>query len=261
MTNRIIFALQKVGVGKTTSTVAIAEILAETGYRVLVVDADSQGNATRMITGRSIYENSGRTIIEAIQAGDAEPYIQQIKPGLDLIPAEDRFAVFSRLIYTSKISNPYAVFKRLLEPVESRYDYVFIDVGPSLGDSLINAIVYADHIVIPQDGGDLAMDTLLRFTEFVDSTRDEGHTSAEILGIFFTMRDRRSKYERDIAAGVREAYGDLVFDTEVRRKVRLKEMSAEGINTIDEAMDDYIALAEEITKRIDHRNSKGENRK
>ena len=85
------------------------------------------------------------------------------------------------------------------------------------------------------------MDALLRFTEFVDSTRDEGHTNAEILGIFFTMRDRRSKYERDIAAGVREAYGDLVFDTEVRRKVRPKEMSAEGINTIDEAMDDYIA--------------------
>ena len=87
------------------------------------------------------------------------------------------------------------------------------------------------------------MDALLRFTEFVDSTRDEGHTNAEILGIFFTMRDRRSKYDRDIAAGVREAYGDLVFDTEVRRKVRPKEMSAEGINTIDEAMDDYIALS------------------
>ena len=72
------------------------------------------------------------------------------------------------------------------------------------------------------------------------------------------MRDRRSRYERDIAAGVCEAYGDLVFDTEVRRKVRLKEMSAEGISTIDEAMDDYIALAEEITKRID-RKTRGEN--
>ena len=84
MTNCVIIALQKGGVGKTTSTVAIAEILAETGYRVLVVDADSQGNATRMLTGRSIYENSGRTIIAASQAGDAEPYIQQIKPGLDL---------------------------------------------------------------------------------------------------------------------------------------------------------------------------------
>ena len=253
MTERIIFALQKGGVGKTTSTVAVAEILAATGYSVLVVDADSQGNATRMLTGRSIYENSGRTIMEAVKEGNARPYIQEIKPGLALLPAEDKFAIFSRHIYTSRVSNPYAVFKRLLEPVESRYDYVFIDVGPSLGDTLINAIVYADHVIVPQDGGDLAMDALLRFTEFVDATRAGRHTKAEILGIFFTMRDRRSRYEKDIAAGVREAYGNLVFDTEVRRRVRIKEMSADGISTIEEAMEDYIALTEEIVNRISHR--------
>lgn len=256
MTERIIFALQKGGVGKTMSTVAVAEILAEAGYRVLVVDADSQGNATRVLTGGSIYENSGCTIMEAIQAGDAAPYIMEVKPGLDLIPAEDKFATFSRYISTSRVSNPHAVFKRLLEPVESRYDYVFIDVGPTLGDALVNAIVYADHVIIPQDGGDLSMDALLRFTEFVDAIRAEGHTKAEILGIFFTMRDRRSRYEKDIAAGIREAYGDLVLDSEVRRRVRIKEMSATGINTIDEAMEDYIALTEEIVNRIHRKESK-----
>lgn len=256
MTERIIFALQKGGVGKTMSTAAVAEILAEAGYRVLVVDADSQGNATRVLTGGSIYENSGYTIMEAIQAGDAAPYIMEVKPGLDLIPAEDKFATFSRYISTSRVSNPHAVFKRLLEPVESRYDYVFIDVGPTLGDALVNAIVYADHVIIPQDGGDLSMDALLRFTEFVDAIRAEGHTKAEILGIFFTMRDRRSRYEKDIAAGIREAYGDLVLDSEVRRRVRIKEMSATGINTIDEAMEDYIALTEEIVNRIHRKESK-----
>ena len=253
MTERIIFALQKGGVGKTASTTAVAEILAATGYRVLVVDADSQGNATRILTGKSIYENSGYTIMEAIQAGDATSYIMEIKPGLDLIPAEDKFATFSRYIGTSRINNPHAVFKRLLEPVESRYDYVFIDVGPTLGDALINAIVYADHVIIPQDGGDLSMDALLRFTEFVDAIRSEGHTKAEILGIFFAMRDRRSRYEKDITTGVREAYGDLVFDSEVRRRVRIKEMSATGIETVDAAMEDYIALTEEIVNRINHK--------
>lgn len=256
MTQRIIFALQKGGAGKTTSTAAVAEILAATGYRVLVVDADSQGNATRILTGRSIYENTGYTIMEAIQAGDATSYIMEIKPGIDLIPAEDKFSTFSRYISTARVSNPHAVFKRLLEPVESRYDYVFIDVGPSLGDALVNAIVYADYVIIPQDGGDLAMDALLRFTEFVDAIRAEGHTKAEILGIFFTMRDRRSRYEKDISSGVREAYGDLVFDTEVRRRVRLKEMSATGIDTIDESMEDYIALTEEIVNRIHRKEHK-----
>lgn len=253
MTKRIIFALQKGGVGKTTSTVAIAEILAATGYRVLVVDADSQGNATRILTGSSIYDNTGRTIMEAIQEGNATPYIIQTNQGLDLIPAEDRFSTFSRYIHTSGIKNPYGVFKRLLEPIERGYDFVFIDVGPSLGDAMINAIVYADHIVVPMDGGDLSMDALIRFDEFIATTRNEGHTNAELLGIFFTLRDRRSRYEKDITAGVREAYGTMVFDTEVVRRVRIKEMSADGINTIDEAMGDYTALAEEILNRINQR--------
>lgn len=253
MTKRIIFALQKGGVGKTTSTVAIAEILAETGRRVLVVDADSQGNATRILTGSSIYDNTGHTIMEAIQAGNAEPYIQQVNLNLDLIPAEDKFSAFSRYIYTAGISNPYGVFKRLLEPIENRYDYVFIDVGPSLGDAMINAIVYADYVVVPLECGDLAMDALIRYAEFVETTKNEGHTKAELLGIFFTMRDLRSKYERDITAGVREVFGDMVFDHEIRRRVRIKEMSADGINVLDEAMEDYAALAEEIINRIERK--------
>lgn len=253
MTKRLIFGLQKGGVGKTTSTVAIAEILAETGYRVLVVDADSQGNATRILTGRSIYENSGRTIMEAIQARDAEPYIREIKPGIDLLPAEDKFSLFSRYIYTSGIKNPFGVFKRLLEPLEHRYDFVFVDIGPALGDAMVNAIVYADYIIVPQDGGDLAMDALLRFDEFVEASRNEGHTHAELLGIFFTMRDRRSRYERDVSAGVRQVYGEQVFETEVRRRAKMKEMSAIGIDTSDEVMEDYIALTEEILKRINRK--------
>ena len=250
MPHRIIFALQKGGVGKTTSTVASAEILAAAGYRVLVVDMDSQGNATRMMTGESIYKFSGRTTMEAIRAGDAEPYIYNVRDNLDLIPAEDRLAAFSRYIYTSRISNPYATLKRLLEPIESRYDFVFVDVGPTLGDTVVNAIVYADHIIIPVDLGDLAMDAMVRFMEFVDESRAEGHTNATALGILLTMKDGRTKYERDVAESIRGAYGDLVFQSEIHRRVSLKEMSAAGVDLGAEAMEYYFSLVEEIIKRI-----------
>lgn len=251
MPNRVIFALQKGGVGKTTSTVAVSEILAAAGYRVLVVDMDSQGNATRMLTGESIYNNTGRTVMEAIQDGNAEPYIQTVRDGLDLLPSEDRLAAFSRFIYTSRVANPYAVLKRLLEPVEGRYDFVFIDVGPSLGDAVINAIVYADSIIVPVDLGDLAMDAMVRFIEFVEEAKQEGHTSAQILGILLTMRDGRTRYEREVSDGIRAAYGDLVFDSEIRRRVKIKEMSAGGIDLEAPAMEDYYALVEEIIKRTD----------
>lgn len=250
MPKRVTFALQKGGVGKTTSTVSTAEILAAAGYRVLVVDFDSQGNATKMLTGNSIYQYSGKTIMEAIQQGDAEPFILPVKDGLDLIPAEDRLAAFSRYIYTARINNPYAVLKRLLGPIESRYDFVFIDVGPSLGDTVINAIVYADDIIIPVDMGDLALDAMVRFIEFVDESRAEGHTNAQISGILLTMRDGRPiRYERDITEGLRATYGDLVFNSEIRRLTKIKEIAAGGVNLEDPAMEDYISLVEEIIER------------
>ena len=250
MPHRIMFGLQKGGVGKTTSTVAVAEKLASSGYRVLVVDFDSQGNTTRMLTGKSIYEYSGSTIMEAIQTGNADPYIFGINANLELIPAEDKLSTFSRYIYTSGMANPYAALKRVLEPIEDSYDFVFIDVGPTLGDTVINAIVYVDHIIIPVDGGDLAMEAMVRFMEFIEATREEGHTGAEVLGIAITMRDRRSKYEKDVSDMIRQAYGPLVFETEIGRRVKIKEMSAEGIDLVEPAMEDYFSLTSEIMSRL-----------
>lgn len=251
MTQRIIFALQKGGVGKTSSTVAVAEIMAATGHKVLVVDFDSQGNATKMLTKNSIYKYSGRTIMEAIKERNAEPYILRVKERLDLIPAEDKLALFPQHIYTNEIKTPYAVLKRLLAPIEGRYDFVFVDVGPTLGDNMINAIVYADHIFIPLDTGDFAMDAMVRFIKFVNDAREKRFTRATVGGIFLTMRDGRStKYEREISEGIREAYGDLIFKTEIHRRVKIKEMSSEGVDVVAPAMEDYIDLTEEILKKI-----------
>ena len=251
MTVRIMFGLQKGGVGKSTSTAAVAEILAASGYKVLVVDFDSQGNATKMLTQNSIYKYSGRTIMEAIRERSVTQYIVNVKEGLDLLPAEDKLALFSQHIYTNEIKTPYAVLKRILTPIESRYDFVFVDVGPTLGDNMINAIVYVDHIYIPLDTGDFAMDAMVRFIKFVNDAREKRFTRAKIGGIFLTMRDGRStKYEREISEGIREAYGDLIFKTEIHRRVKIKEMSSEGVDVVAAAMEDYLDLTEEILQRI-----------
>ena len=98
--------------------------------------------------------------------------------------------------------------------------------------------------------GDLALDAMVRFMEFVDETRAEGHTGAKISGIVLTMRDGRPiRYEKDITEGLRAAYGNLVFDSEIRRLVKIKEIAAAGVNLDDPAMGDYISLAEEIIDR------------
>ena len=254
MPKRIMFALQKGGVGKTSSTAVVAEILAAAGYKILVVDFDSQGNATKILTQNSIYQYSGNTIMEAIQQRDAVPYIIPVKDGLDLLPAEDKLAMVSRFIYTHKIDNPYGVLKRLLEPIEAAYDFVFIDAGPSLGDHMINALVYADDVIVPVDMGDLALDALVRYVEFVDATRAEGHSNARITGILLTMKDgRETRYERDVAEGLRAEYGELVFNTAIHRRVKIKEISATGINLNEPAMEDYFVFVEELIDRISHK--------
>lgn len=250
MTTRIVFATNKGGSGKSTSTAICAEILAAAGYKVLAIDFDSQGNLTRILTGKSKYKFRGRTIMEAVQEGNAEPYIVNLNNRLDLIPAEDRLAIFSRHIYTARIDNPYATLKRVLAPIDGRYDFVFIDVSPSLGDTVINAIIYADHVIVPVDSGELGMDALIGFQEFVEATKEEGHTNADIFGILLTMRDRRSKYEKDISDGLRAAFGNLVFKTEIGRKVKIKEMAATGIDLSSPALEEYFGLVEEILKKI-----------
>lgn len=251
MAKRLTFALQKGGVGKSTTTASVAEIMATAGFDVLVVDFDSQGDTTKILTQNSIYDYTGKTIMEAIQQGDARPYIVPVSNGLDLIPAEDKLATLPRHIYTKRIDNPYAVLKRLLEPLEDDYDYIFVDVGPSLGDHMINAIVYADRIIIPVDCGDLAMDAMVRFIKFVEAIAKEGHSSAEIAGILLTMRDGRTRYEREISEGVRAIYGDLVMQTEIRRLVRIKEISVKGIKVEDESMSDYFSLVEEMISKFE----------
>ena len=254
MVNRISFATNKGGVGKSTSTAFCAKILAELGYKVLAVDMDSQGNLTRILTQNSIYKYSGHTIMEALQTGDAAPYILNVREGLDMLTADDMLATFPRFIYTSKVNSPYAVLKRLLQPIEGNYDFVFVDAGPSLGDHMINTIVYVDKIFIPVDTADLGMDAMIRFIEFVDDSREEGHTNAVIDVILLTMKDgRMTRYEQDISDGLRSAYGDLVFASEIRRRVKIKEMSANGIDINSEATEDYIALTEEIIERVNRR--------
>lgn len=253
MAHKIMYGLQKGGVGKTSSTVSTAEILAAAGYKVLVVDLDSQGNATKMLTGESIYKHTGNTIMEAILEVDAEPYILAVKEGLDLIPAEDHLAAFSRYVYTQKVVKPSEVLKRLLEPIESRYDFVFVDVGPTLGDTVINALIYADYIIVPVELGELAMDAMVRMLQFVEDAKKEGHNAADVLGIVLTMKDGRVKNEREIGEAIRAGYGTLVFDSEIRRRARIKEIPSKGVDLTDAAMEDYIVLVDEIITRIKQR--------
>lgn len=261
---KILNGIQKGGVGKTTTTAIMAEILAESGYRVLVMDLDSQGNATKMLTQRNIYEFSGKTVLEAIKEADPNRYIVEIKENLFLLPAEDMLATYSRYIYTSNFQRPLHVLKEAMQDIEGEYDFLIMDLPPNMGDVVLSAIVYADFINIPVQCEAFAMDALDRFVSFVQEAKEEGHTQAEIIGILLTMKDNRSVSEKLIADTIKRNYEDLVYEPEVKRKSRLKDYSLMGI-TMDRkidliALEEYLIFTEELIHRIKEVNTRGKKR-
>ena len=261
MAHKIMVSIQKGGVGKSTTTSILAEMFAVSGFKVLVIDLDSQGNTTQMITQQSIYENSGKTILEAIKEVDPGKYLLHPKENIDLLPADDMLVSFSRYIYQERVSNPINALGNTIRQIESDYDIILMDCPPNLGDIVLNAIVYSDYIIIPVKPEAFGKDAVERFIDNIEEAKNAGHTTAEILGILFTLRDTRIRLEKTVGGDIRERYGNLVFDTEIRLRARLEEYALTGVRMDKkadiEALEDYISLAEEVIKRIKEMNGSG----
>lgn len=220
----------------------------------MVIDLDSQGNSTKMLTQQSIYDFSNHTIMEAMKEEDATNYALLVKENLSIIPAEDMLVTFGRYIYTNRVSEPIRVLKRTIKPIEENYDFIIMDAPPNLGEVVLNAMYYADGVIVPVQVDPFGMDGLDRFLEFVETAKDEGHTSAKLLGILPTMKDSRLTIHTEITKNIRSRYGDKVFDTEIRMRSRLKEFALEGVQmktTIDmNALEDYIDATKEVVSRV-----------
>lgn len=251
---KIMAGIQKGGVGKSTSASVISEILAASGFKVLTIDLDSQGNTTQMLTQRNIYDFSGSTIFEALKELNPNPYIVNVKENLDLLPAEDMLSTFSRYIYTSKVHSPAKVLDETVNALEKEYDFVIMDCPPNLGDIVINAISCADYIIVPVQLEPFSMDALDRFLAIVNEAKEEGYTTAKLLGIAFTMVDRRNAIGKSIGNAIREKYGSTVFNTEIRMRAKLKEFTLVGTQMSKkaevDALQDYINLTEEMIQRV-----------
>lgn len=254
MAHKIMVAIQKGGSAKTSTTVMLAELFAVSGFKVLVLDLDSQGNTTQMLTQQSIYANTGKTILEAIKESDPEKYLLHPRENIDLLPSDDMLISFSRYIYQERVKDPINTLGNAIRAIEGNYDIILMDCPPNLGDIVLNAIVYSDYIIVPVNPDAFGMDALERFIDNITDAQNAGHTQAKILGILFTMRDMRNALERTIGQNIRERYGDMVFSTEIRRRAKLKEYALTGVRMVKkvdiDTLEDYISLAEEVINRI-----------
>jgi len=242
----IVFANQKGGVAKTTTTLNLGVALMENGKRVLAVDLDPQGNLT-MSQGwnpdeieRSLFDVLVHKlpITEIVRQGEIDVAVSSI----DLAGAE--------LALSSMIGRERALDKALL-PVREEYDYILIDTPPSLGLLTINALVASDGVIVPVQCEYLSLRGLVQLENTLTMIRENLNPKVAIQGILPTMYDKRLLHSKEAVEILRENFGDLVLNTKIRKTVRYAEAPVKGQSVLKydpngEAASMYRDLAKEV---------------
>ncbi|MDQ3866347.1 MAG: AAA family ATPase [Actinomycetota bacterium] len=242
----IALANQKGGVAKTTTTLNLAVAFQEMGHRVLAVDLDPQGNLTMSqgINPDSVERSMFDVLVhrvpieEVIHRAEVDVAVSSI----DLAGAE--------LALSSMIGRERALQKALL-PVRHQYDYTLVDTPPSLGLLTINALTAADSVIVPVQCEYLSLRGLVQLEGTLSMIRENLNPSVEIRGILPTMFDARTLHAREAVEMLKENFGDLVFDTWIRKTVRYAEAPVQGVSVLKydpsgQAADAYRQLAKEV---------------
>jgi chromosome partitioning protein len=249
----ICFCVQKGGVGKTTTSAITAHLLSKES-RVLAVDFDSQGNLTQFLTQRNIYDFEGRTALEACQEKDPRPYIYRINDNLHILPAEDFLSLFARYLYDKYTGHRSLLLKETLDVVKDDYDYIIIDLPPNLGEQTVNGLSAADYAVIMLQSEPFCYDAVDRFTEFLIEAQKNANPDLRMAGILTSMLDTRASLDNGIIDRARDTYGDVVFNTTIKRRTRLKEFSVSGVlestKADRDALEQYYQFVEELKQRV-----------
>ena len=240
------FANQKGGVAKTTSTLNLAAALAEKELRVLCVDMDPQGNLT-MSQGlnpdeidRSMYDVLVHKL--PIEQVIQEREIDLAVSSIDLAGAE--------LALASMMGRERTLEKALVS-VRDRYDYILFDTPPSLGLLTINAFVASDGVIVPVQTEYLALRGLVQLENTLAMVRENLNPNVQIMGILPTMFDKRLLNSREAVEILVENFGDLVYETRIRKLVRYAEAPVKGQSVLaydptGEAAKMYRELAKEV---------------
>jgi chromosome partitioning protein len=242
----IAFANQKGGVAKTTSTLNLAVAMKEQGHRVLIIDLDPQGNLT-MSQGFNP-DNIDRSMFDVLVH---KLPLEEVIHSAEVDIAVSSIDLASAELALSSMIGRERTLEKGIAPIKDRYDYILVDTPPSLGLLTINAFVAADGVIVPVQTEYLSLRGLVQLENTLSMVRENLNPNVEIIGILPTMYDRRLLHAREAIDILRENFGDLVYNTKIRKTIRYAEAPVKGQSVLaydpeGEAAALYRDLAKEV---------------
>ena len=244
-------ANQKGGVGKTTTGINLAASLAKTRRRVLLIDADPQGNATM---GSGVPKEQCPTTTYEVLLGLVPIEQARVKTegGYDLVPSNGRLS--GAEVELVEMERRERRLRAALETVRHEYDYILIDCPPALNLLTVNAMVAAQAVLIPMQCEYYALEGLTALLNTIKKIRETLNPSLEVEGLLRTLFDPRNNLDNEVSAQLKTHFGDKLYRTVIPRNIRLAEAPSHGKPVISYDMQSkgaqaYLALAGEMLRR------------